>query len=160
MGENDNWIKKLIDTRINDIFKEQGDDLTYVDLFFPKINVLLGTDGCMAIYEGKDPLKVFESVGLTYEDFAAINSLIKQGAEMNSTDSSLDTLFEIDRRSDIILSGYLNKVRNFKIKSKRPNSEIEKFEEDVSNFFGNNPAIFTPCEEYEKSISGAGKSVK
>lgn len=41
MVENDNWIKKIIDVRISNIFGHNNDDLTYVDLFFPKINVLL-----------------------------------------------------------------------------------------------------------------------
>lgn len=160
MVENDNWIKKIIDIRISNIFGHNNDDLTYVDLFFPKINVLLGTEGCIAMHEGKDPVKVFEGVGLTSEDFLSINSLIKRGVNINEADSSLDTLLEIDKRSDIVLSGYVYKVRNHMVKTGRTNDEIEKFEKDVADFFGNNPVLFMPCEEYEKTIGETEKSVK
>lgn len=152
MKDISNPIKELIEKRINNLFGEESADLEYVHLFFPKLITLIGTKGCMMIYEGNDPVKVFEEVGLTKEDYEAILAVIREGMRVSSFDDSLETLREIDKRSDILIKGYLDKVRNFKIKRGASPLEINKFDEDIRTFFGNDPVIFTPCSEYEKSI--------
>lgn len=153
MKDTSNPIKELIDERISNLLGEKSKDLKYVHLFFPKLITLIGTKGCMDIHEGKDLIKVFEGAGLTKEDYEAILAVIKEGKRISSLDDSQETLSEIDKRSDILIKGYLNKVRNFKIKMGASPSEIEKFDADVKNFFDNDPVIFTPCEEYEKQFS-------
>ncbi len=152
MKDTSNPIKELIDKRISNLSGEESEDLEYVHLFFPKLITLIGTKGCMDIHEGKDPVKVFLKSGLTKEDYESIFLIIQEGIRILSLDNSLGALSEIDKRSDVMLMGYLKKVRDFKIKSGASSSEIEKFDNDVNLFFGNNPVIFTPCEEYEKSL--------
>lgn len=152
MKDTSNPIRDLIAQRIDNLFGEDSEDLNYVHIFFPKLITLIGTEGCMGIYEGKDPVEVFANVGLTKEDYESILSLIKEGMRISSLENSLEMLNELDKRSDVILMGYLIKVRDFKIKFGASISEIEKFDEDVKNFFANDPAIFTPCSEYEKTI--------
>lgn len=146
-------ILELISSRINDFLREdENEDLSYIDLFFPKICTLIGSDGCMRIYNGENPVEVFISVGLTKEDYESLSSLIKEGMRIYNEDDSLETLFELDRRSDALLKGYLGKVRNFKIKRGVSEDEINKFDADINNFFDNSLAVFTPCVEHEKMI--------
>lgn len=140
-------IRKLIVERINNINGDEEPDLTYLHVFFPKINTLIGTEGCIEIYNGEDTLNVFMSRGLTKEDYESINSLIREGKRINDEDSTL--LIEIDDRSDKILMGYVNKVRTHLISN---NKDVSKFDEDVSNFFQNDKVIFTPVEVYEKEL--------
>lgn len=160
MKDTSNPIKELIDKRISNLSGEESEDLEYVHLFFPKLITLIGTKGCMDIYEGKDPVKAFLEAGLTKEDYESILLIIQEGSRISSLDNSLETLKELDKRSDVIIKGYLNKVRDFKIKSGASSSEIEKFDADVNNFFNNASAIFTPCVEYEKSIDNNKNNVK
>lgn len=153
MTDNNCPIMELISNRIDNFLpKDENEDLSYTDLFFPKICTLIGSDGCMQIYGCEDPVKVFISVGLTKEDYESLSSLIKEGMRIYNEDGSLETLFELDKRSDALLKGYLGKVRSFKIKRGVSEDEINKFDADVSNFFDNSPVIFTPCSEYEKAI--------
>ncbi len=151
MESTDNPIKELITERINNLLGEENEDLKYGDLFFPKLNTLIGTEGCLKIYEGENPIKVFETIGLSKEDYESITSIIKQGKNISLMDDSQETLSEIDKRSDALMRGYIDKIRNFKIKNSSL-EEINKFDDDVKNFFGNNPVIFTPCAEYENSL--------
>lgn len=154
MTDTNNPIKEIIDERINNLYGDENkEDLSYVDLFYPKIELLLGLNGCISIYNNEDPIKVFENVGLTKEDYESITSLINEGLKINKEDSSLEVLSEIDKRSDIVLVGYLNKVRDFKIKNNVSYDEINKFDSKVNVFFGNNPSIFTACSNYEIDIN-------
>lgn len=147
-----NPIKELIEERIDNLLGKEQEDLSYVDLFFPKLITLIGTNGCIKIYDGQDPKEVFQNVGLEKEDYESIASLIGEGKRIYFEDSSLETLYELDKRSDVIIKGYLNKVRNFKIKSGASLKEINKFDDDVRNFFDNGNEIFTPISDYEKEF--------
>ena len=151
---NNSAVRELIVQRINNINGDEHPDLTYLHVFFPKINTLIGSEGCIRIYNGEDVEKVFLSRGLTKEDYESINSLIKEGKRISDEDSSL--LLEIDDRSDKILMGYVNKVRTHLIANGK---DVSKFDEDVFNFFQNDKVIFTPVEEYEKELE-ENKNVK
>lgn len=144
-----NPVKEVIDTRIKNLLGEDAEDLTYIHVFFPKINTLLGTEGCLEIHDGQEPIKVFEKVGLDEEDYTFICNLIKEGMEISKVDNSLETLMEIDKKSDILLNKYLQKVRSFMLNSGKSNL-VSQFDRDVKNFFGNSDKIFTPCSAFEK----------
>ena len=152
MTSTNNPIKELIEQRINNLQGNTQEDLSYVDLFFPKLITLIGTNGCIRIHEGQDSKEIFQNAGLEKEDYESIKSLISEGIRINMEDNSLEMLYELDKRSDIIFKGYLNKVRNFKIKNGASEDEINKFDQDVKNFFDNGNEIFTPCSEYEKTL--------
>lgn len=150
MANINNPIKEIVIERINNLYgNETSEDLSYIDLFYPKIELLLGLNGCVSIYNNEDPIKVFESVGLTKEDYESILVLLNEGIKINKENNSLEVLCEIDKRSDRILVGYLNKVRNHKIGNNASYDEIKKFDSKINVFFGNNPNIFTACSNYE-----------
>lgn len=147
-------IRKLIDERIEALFPNEkddyNDDLTYKDIFFPKLEVLLGTLGCIKIHEGKDPLIVFNEAGLSKSDYEALSFLIEEGMKINKQNNSLEILKELNSRSNLLMRSYVNKVRNNIIKNSSNLEEVEKFDKKVKEFFNDNENIFTPCYVYEK----------
>lgn len=154
-----NSIKKLIDERVEALFPSEDDDLidnndlTYKDIFFPKLEVLLGTLGCMKIYEGHDPLIVFNEVGLSKQDYDALSFLIEEGMKINKQDNSLEILKELNSRSNLLMRSYVNKVRNNIIKNSSNINDVDEFDKKVKEFFNDNESIFTPCSVYENEYS-------
>lgn len=153
-----NSIKKLIYERVEALFPSDKDDLidedlTYKDIFFPKLEVLLGTLGCIKIYEGHDPLIVFNEAGLSKTDYEALSFLIEEGMKINSQDDSLEILKELNSRSNLLMESYVKKVRNNIIKNSSNQEDVEIFDRKVKEFFSNNESIFTPCYVYENEYT-------
>lgn len=142
-----NAVVELINERIRKINGDDSEDLNYIHVFFPKINTLIGTEGCLKIYNGEEPEKVFLEAGLHKQAYESIVSLVTEGKRISDEDNSLELLNEIDKRSDVIFMGYVNIVRKHLIEN---NKDITKFDLDVNNFFNNDNVIFTSLDEYEK----------
>ena len=154
-----NSIKKLIIERIEALYKTNdedsldNEDLTYKDIFYPKLEVLLGLSGCMEIYKGCDPLIAFNKVGLSKQDYESLSFLIEEGMKINKQYNSLDILKELNSRSNLLMRSYVEKVKNNIIRNSSNNKDIDEFDKKVKEFFNDNESIFTPCYVYENEYS-------
>ncbi len=134
--------------RKKEIFPER-EDLNYFDLISPKVFALLGTEGCLSIYNGEDEKKSFENRGLNSEDQIVIEEILKAG--FNSQKSGMD-LSEIDAILNNRLFDYMVKVKSHLIKTNKA-FELKILQEEIAKCFKNNPYVLdTPCVIYENLL--------
>jgi hypothetical protein len=155
MGSNDvDVIKQIIEERAKNLLDPvEKEDLDYVDLFYPKIELLIGADSCVKIIEGNSSLKEFIKSGLTATDYESLTNLINEGLGYWQQDQTLETLRFINKQSELLMIGYVEKVRNSKIRNGIPAEIISTFDDKTREFFKTQDAIFAPCSDYEIEMS-------
>lgn len=147
-------IKMIIEERARNLLNPvEKEDLDYIDLFYPKIELLIGADSCVKILGGNSSFDELIKSGLTASDYESLSNLIVQGLKYWNDDQSLDTLRVINKQSELLMMGYVEKVRNYKIRTGVPVEIIANFDDKTKEFFKTQEAIFAPCSDYEIEMS-------
>lgn len=155
MGSNDvDVIKQIIEERAKNLLDPvEKEDLDYVDLFYPKIELLIGADSCVKIIEGNSSLKEFIKSGLTATDYNSLTNIINIGLGYWQQDQTLETLRIINKQSELLMKELVKKVRDSKIRNGIPAEIISNFDDKEIEFFKTQDAIFAPCSDYEIEMS-------
>lgn len=155
MGSNDvDVIKQIIEERAKNLLDPvEKEDLDYVDLFYPKIELLIGADSCVKIIEGNSSFDEFIKSGLTATDYNSLTNIINIGLGYWQQDQTLETLRIINKQSELLMKDLVKKVRDSKIRNGIPAEIISNFDDKEIEFFKTQDAIFAPCSDYEIEMS-------
>lgn len=141
-------IKRIKDT-LNDDY-EPREDLDYVDVFFPKLCAIYGTNICLEISEGKDIESLLNKRGLSVADFSRIEAMMKNGMDhVDKNNGSLSSIFEVENACNDTLKSYAETAAK-RLEQEGKKIDLDIIKRAIKDSFTLNSNIYTPCSEYEK----------
>lgn len=136
------------DAMVNYAGLSEKEELDYVDLLYPKVSFILGTQGIIDISRGKNLPAVLEKNGLSENDYKIVLKVIEETKKAYDAKPTLDNLKMINEQANQLLGPIVSKVAYQMQVNGVPVNDINA---DINNFFGNDSRIFTPVEELEKA---------